>query len=312
MSKQRKLHVKNSDIAVIDNLNEDYISLTDMVTGFKDGLSLIEKWLRNKNTLEFLAVWESLNNPNFNSPEFEGIRKDAGLNRFTISVKEWSQKTNGIGVISKPGRYGGTFAHKDIAFEFGSWLSPEFKLLLIKEFQRLKDFESKALNLEWDYRRFLSKVNYKIHTDAVKENLIPLSKFPEDKKYLEYSDEADILNFALFNMTAKQWREKYPDRATLGHNIRYYADTHQLTVLSNLESYNAEMISQKIDKRERFVKLRNMAVRQMKSLRENYILGTIESPFVLQEQYQKDQKPKDQSEFNRALEGIMKVPKPKE
>ncbi len=178
-----------------------------MVSGFEGGNSLIEKWIRNKNTIEFLAVWENLHNPSFNSPEFEGIKTEAGLNRFTMSAKQWIQKTNAIGIVASAGRYGGTFAHTDIAFEFGSWLSPEFKLLLIKEFQRLKQDEFDRQNLGWDFKRLLSKVNYRIHTDSIKDTIIPKLQIPKDKEWLVYAEEADLLNIAVFGITAKQWKD---------------------------------------------------------------------------------------------------------
>ena len=203
MTKSKKITVKGTEITIINHNNTDYISLTDMIRNFEDGLSLIEKWLRNKNTVEFIGIWEQINNPIFNSLEFEGIKNEAGLNRFTLSVKKWIEKTNAIGLIAKTGRFGsGTFAHKDIAFEFGSWLSAEFKLYLIKEFQRLKEDENDRLNLGWNLQRTLAKVNYRIHTDAIKEKLIPptLSK---TKISFTYANEADLLNVALFGITAK-------------------------------------------------------------------------------------------------------------
>lgn len=233
-------------------MDDDFLSLTDMVRSYNEGGTLIENWLRNKNTIDFLGMWERLNNQDFNSVEFDGIMRMAGLNRFKLSVKQWVERTNAIGVMSKTGKFGGTFAHKDIAFEFGTWLSPEFKLILIKEFQRLKNHEAKLVNEQWDYRRFLTKVNYKVHTDSVRQNLIPILNLPKDMEWLVYADEADILNFALFGMTAKQWRQMYPERSGAGRNIRDYADLHQLTVLANLESYNSILISENVDRQERF------------------------------------------------------------
>ncbi|MDP2420266.1 KilA-N domain-containing protein [Sediminibacterium sp.] len=282
MSKNRKIQVKGVAITVSEKNSEDYISLTDMVSGFDGGNSLIEKWLRNKNTIEFLAVWENLHNPNFNSPEFEGIKTEAGLNRFTMSAKQWIQKTNAIGIVASAGRYGGTFAHTDIAFEFGSWLSPEFKLLLIKEFQRLKQDELGRQNLDWDLKRLLSKVNYRIHTDSIKDSIIPQLQTPKEKEWLVYAEEADLLNIAVFGMTAKQWKEANAEMVLQGFNIRDVADLHQLTVLSNLESYNAILIKQGIPKQQRLIELHKTAVSQMQTLRSmsNFTLDKLKSPNV--------------------------------
>ena len=217
---QRKIIVDGADIAITQMNQQDYISLTDMVKNIENGLALIEKWLRNKNTIEFLGIWEEMYNPNFNSPEFEGIKNQAGLNRFILSVKQWTERTNSIGIIAKAGRYGGTYAHKDIAFEFASWVSPQFKLYLIKEFDRLKTEEQKQLG--WDIKRNLAKINYKIHTDAIKENLIPPTLTAKQINNV-YAYEADVLNVALFGQTAKEWRTANPD---LKGNIRDYAMYH--------------------------------------------------------------------------------------
>ena len=242
------------------------ISLTDMVKNFDDGSSLIEKWLRNKNSIEFLGIWEKINNPDFNSPEFGGIMVEAGLNRFTLSVKKWAEKTNGVGLIAKTGRYNsGTYAHKDIAFEFGSWLSPEFKLYMIKEFQRLKDEESNAKRLEWDFQRTLAKINYRIHTDAIKDTLIPPIVTKEQIATI-YAIEADMLNVALFGKTAKQWREHTGDKQG---SLRDEASLEQLVVLSNLESINALLIRQGLTQTERLQKLNESAIQQMRSLLAN-------------------------------------------
>lgn len=260
--KNRTISVKGSEIAILRKEREDYISLTDMVRGFEDGLVLIEKWLRNKNTIEFIGIWEQLHNPSFNSPEFEGIKSAAGLNRFTLSVKKWIEKTNAVGMIARTGRYGGTYAHKDIAFEFGSWLSPEFKLYLIVEFQRLKDEESRALSLEWNLQRTLSKINYRIHTDAVKERLIP-PRLTKERVTAIYATEADLLNVALFGSTAREWRDTHPDQ---DGNLRDHATLEQLVVLSNLESINAVLIHQGLPQAERLTQLNIIAITQMKSL----------------------------------------------
>ncbi len=263
MSKKEKINVKGIDITIIKINKEDFISLTDMVKNIEDGLVLIERWLRNKNTIEFIGTWEEIYNPIFNSPEFEGIKSEAGLNRFTLSVKKWIEKTNAIGIMSKTGRYGGgTFAHKDIAFEFGSWISPSFKLYLIKEFQRLKDEENNRLKLEWNFQRTLAKVNYQIHTDAIKENLIP-KKLNKSQINFIYASEADLLNMALFGITAKQWRDK---NAGLDGNIRDYATIEQLVVLSNMESINALLINQNTEQSERLLQLNKVAITQMTSL----------------------------------------------
>src|SRR3989338_7902171 len=204
--KPRLVNVKGIEISIMQVNGEDYISLTDMAKSV-EGESTIKNWLRNRNTIEFLGIWENLNNPEFNLVEFDQIKKGAGLNRFTLSAKEWTERTNAKGIKAKTGRYGGTYAHKDIAFEFGSWLSPEFKLYLIKEFQRLKEDENQRLSLNWNLNRILSKLNYRIHTDAIKEHIIPLLINSEQAHFI-YADEADVLNVALFGQTAKQWREK--------------------------------------------------------------------------------------------------------
>lgn len=240
----------------------DFISLTDMVRQSESGSAVVDNWLRNKNTLEFLSVWEEIYNPGFNSLEFEEIKKDAGLNRFTMSVKQWITRTHATGLIAKTGRYGGTFAHKDIAFEFASWISPKFKLYLIKEFQRLKDEEIQAKSLEWNLTRSLSKLNYRIHTDAIVENIIPQA-ITKLQAGLIFASEADVLNMALFGITAKQWRDQNPSSKG---NMRDQASVEQLIILSNLESINAELIRQNIPQGERLLALNNTAIHQMRSL----------------------------------------------
>ena len=229
-------------------------------------------WLRNRNTMEYLGAWEQLNNPNFNYGEFATIRNQAGLNSYKISVKEWVAKTNAIGIRAVPGRYGGTYAHKDIAFEFGMWISPMFKLYLIKEFQRLKDEENEKLKLGWDLKRNLTKINYKIHTDAIKEHIVP--RLTEKDIKFVYASEADILNKALFGMTASQWRESNSDKEG---NMRDYADVYQLVCLANLETHNAEFIKQGIIQGERVKRLNEIAITQMKSLTENLNVKKLES-----------------------------------
>lgn len=243
---------------------QDYISLTDMLKA-KDGDFFISDWLRNRNTVEFLGIWEKINNPDFNYGEFAAIKSKAGLNSYKISVKEWVEKTNAIGLKATAGRYGGTYAHKDIAFEFGMWISPEFKIYLIKEFQRLKTEEEQRKSLGWDAKRTLAKVNYKIHTDAVKKYLVPRQVSSKDTK-ITYANEADVLNMALFGMTAKEWRVKYSRKKG---NIRDYSTVEQLVVLSNLESFNAEFIRMDLSQGERLKKLNEIAIMQMKSLLES-------------------------------------------
>ena len=257
-----KINVEGSEISIIAIDDKDYISLTDMVRNIENGLALIEKWLRNKNTIEFLGIWEEMYNSDFNSLEFEGIKNEAGLNRFVLSVKQWVEKNNSIGIVAKAGRYGGTYAHKDIAFEFASWVSPYFKLYLIKEFERLKEEEQKKLG--WDIKRNLAKINYRIHTDAIKNNLIP-EKLPKEKINIIYANEADILNMALFGMTAKEWRDENPN---LKGNIRDYADISQLVCLSNLENLNAVFINEGMKQSDRLRKLNSIAIEQMKILSE--------------------------------------------
>lgn len=238
-----------------------YISLTDMLKA-KDGDFFISDWLRNRNTVEFLGIWESVNNPNFNYGEFAIIRGQAGLNSYKISVREWVEKTRAIGIKATAGRYGGTYAHVDIAFEFGMWISAEFKVYLIKEFQRLKEEETNRLKLEWNLQRTLAKVNYRIHTDAIKENLIPKELTRQQITFI-YANEADLLNVALFGVTAKEWRDANPDKEG---NIRDEAGIEQLVVLSNLESINAVLIRQGLGQSERLLQLNRIAITQMKSL----------------------------------------------
>ena len=261
MTKNKTINVKGTHITIIKEGKQDYISLTDMMKA-KDGDFFISDWLRNRNTVEFLGIWESVYNPDFNYGEFAIIKSQAGLNNYKISVKEWQQKTNSIGLKATAGRYGGTYAHPDIAFEFGMWVSAEFKIYLIKEFQRLKADENDHLKLTWNLQRTLAKVNYHIHTDAIKGKLIPpaLSK---EKINFAYADEADMLNMALFGMTAKQWRDKNPNAEG---NIRDAAGIEQLVVLSNMESINAVLIHQGLKQNERLEQLNKIAITQMKSL----------------------------------------------
>ena len=263
----KKITVTNIDISIsVRPDNNDYICLTDMAH-FKDRERtnyIIQNWMRLRSTIDFLGLWEKLNNPNFKGIEFDAFKMESGTNSFTLTPKQWIEKTKAIGIISKPGRYGGTFAHKDIAFEFGTWLSPEFKLYLIKEYQRLKEAESHPLLSEWNVKRILSKVNYSIHTDAIKDFIIP--KVEDFNQKLVYADEADLLNMALFGKTAKQWREYSPEK---DGNIRDYATIEQLVVLSNLESINAVLIHQGLPQQERLKQLNQTAIQQMKSLIKN-------------------------------------------
>ncbi len=259
MSKLQKIEVQGTKITVSSIHAEDYISLTDMLKA-KDGDFFISDWLRNRNTVEYLGIWERIHNPDFNYGEFATIKSQAGLNSYKISVKQWVAKTNAIGLTAKAGRYGGTYAHKDIAFEFGMWISPEFKIYLVKEFQRLKDDERKQLG--WDIKRNLAKINYRIHTDAIKENLLP-PELTSKQVQLVYASEADVLNMALFGMTATQWRDEHPDEKG---NIRDFANVSELVCLSNLENLNALFMSEEIDQSDRLTKLNQIAIQQMKLL----------------------------------------------
>ena len=267
MSKTIKIQVEDKEISIIKRNEQDYICLTDMLKA-KDGNFFITDWLRNRNTLEFLSVWEKIHNPNFNYGEFAIIRNQSGLNSFKVSVKEWVKKTNAIGIFSKAGRYGGTYAHKDIAFEFGTWISPTFKLYLITEYQRLKEIETNQYSLEWNFKRIISKANYHIHTDAVKKHILPKKDYDKNKEWLIYAEEADLLNIALFNCTAKDWREANTEYAKKGMNIRDLASINELAVLSNLESLNAEMIKSGINKENRYLKLKEIATYQLTILNE--------------------------------------------
>ena len=254
-----EMNVLNQKISYIKIDDEDYISITDMLKS-KDGDFFVSDWLRNRNTVEFLGIWEEIHNPNFNYGEFAIIKSHAGLNNYKISVKEWTEKTNAIGIISKAGRYGGTYAHRDIAFEFGMWISPKFKLLLIKEFERLKSEEQKQIG--WNAKRELSKINYRIHTDAIKNNLIPKQLTKKQINFV-YAEEADVLNMALFGLTAKEWRAQNPN---LDGNIRDYATINELICLANLENLNSVFINEGLKQSERLEKLNKIAISQMQIL----------------------------------------------
>ena len=258
-----KINVQDTDVTIIQIENADYISITD-IAKFKtaEPNAVIGNWMRNRNTIEYLGIWESLYNPAFKPLEFEGFKKEAGLNAFTLSPSKWIEATNAIGMITKSGRYGGTFAHKDIAFKFASWISIEFELYVIKEFQRLKEQEQAQLG--WSAKRELSKINYHIHTDAVKHNLIPEELTPQQISIV-YASEADVLNMALFGTTAKQWRDANSD---LKGNIRDYATINELICLSNMENINAVFINEQISQPERLQKLNQIAIQQMRVLQE--------------------------------------------
>lgn len=268
--KTSSILVQDVPVTVMSIDQRDYISLTDMAKARTDAgraADVIKNWLRARSTLEFLGTWEIMYNPDFKVVEFDHFKSEAGLHTFTLSAKEWIESTHAIGMYVQAGRYGGTYAHKDIAFEFGSAISPIFKLYLLKEYQRLKDEENDRLKLEWDAKRFLSKNNYLIHTDAIKNYVLPQSNHSKSTEWLVYADEADLLNVALFGCTAKEWRDANPVLAAK-QNIRDFASIAQLTVLSNLETHNAEMIKQGIDKAERFDRLKQIAVYQLRVLTE--------------------------------------------
>ncbi len=268
MIKSKKIVVKNISVGFIPHPTNDYISLTD-IARYRDNERtnyIIQNWMRTRNTVDFLGLWEKLHNPNFNSIEFDAFRNEAGSNSFSLTPQRWIEKTNAVGLVSKAGRYGGgTYAHKDLAFEFASWISPEFKLYLIKEFQRLKEEENERLLLGWDIKRTLTKLNYKIHTDAIKENLIP-GRITKEQANMIFATEADLLNKALFGMTAQEWRDRNPKKEG---NMRDYADVIQLVCLANLEALNAEFIRQSLPQGERLNMLNEIAIIQIRSLLNN-------------------------------------------
>ncbi len=269
MSKQ-KINVNEIEIVLYKKNEEEFISLTDMAK-FRDSERtnyIIQNWMRTRSTIEFIGLWEQLHNPNFKRIEFDAFRNESGSNSFTLTPKKWIETTNSIGIISKSGRYGGTYAHKDIAFEFASWISPTFKLYLITEYQRLKEVETNQYNLEWNVKRILSKTNYHIHTDAVKNFILPNKNYEKDKEWIVYAEEADLLNVALFNCTAKDWRVANPDLVKKSMNIRDIASINELAILSNLETINAQMIKEKINKNNRFFKLKEIAKYQLSVLND--------------------------------------------
>jgi len=286
MPKQYKdtIRANGTEIAVISfGGGDDYISLTDIARyrNPDEPKDVVKNWMRSRSTIEFLGLWEFLNNPNFKGVEFDTFKNEAGSNAFTMSPQKWINSTNAIGIKSRPGNKGGTFAHKDIAFEFASWVSPEFKLYIIKDYQRLKEDESSRLSLNWNLRRTLAKTNYKIHTDAIKEHLIP-ENVSKQQTSITYANEADVLNVALFGMTAKEWRERNPERKS-GENIRDHASLEQHIILTNLESYNAEMIRQGLSQPERLEKLNKAAITQARSLSNNPSLKRLSDTKLLSE-----------------------------
>jgi len=259
--KKLSIEVQGTKVSILSTNESDFICLTDMAKKFS-GDDLIYSWMRNRNTLEFLGIWEQIHNPNFKGGEFETFKKEAGLNSFHLTPRKWINSTHAIGIQSRAGKNGGTYGHKDIAFEFGSWLNPTFKLYLIKEFQRLKEDEGRRVSQEWNFKRTLSKLNYRIHTDAIKTHIIP-KIISHEQSHFVYANEADVLNTALFGKTAREWREAHPD---LEGNIRDYANVIQLVVLANLEAMNAEFIRMGISQSERLKKLNEIAIIQLKSL----------------------------------------------
>lgn len=272
MARSKTINIDGNEIAILTQENQaDFISLTDMAKSQLQDIVII-KWLSLKNTIEYLGEWESLYNPSFNYTEFGIIKNAAGSNNFVLSVKQWIAATNAIGITSKAGRYGGTYAHKDLAFHFGMWISPKFQLLLIKEYQRLKSDENNRLQLEWDLQRTLSKINYRIHTDAIKENIVP--KLSKVQLNFVYANEADILNVALFGITAKQWREDNPKAKG---NMRDEASLEQLIVLSNMESINALLIQQGLSQKERLIQLNKVATGQMNSLLQSKVIKKLDN-----------------------------------
>jgi hypothetical protein len=270
--KNREIEVLDTPVKVARITEEDFISLTDIARHRDKNRTddLVRNWIRNRNTVEFLGIWEQIHNPDFKPVEFDGFRKQAGLNSFTLTPKQWIERTRAVGIVSRAGRYGGTFAHSDIAFEFASWISVEFKLYLIKEFQRLKESEQEQLG--WDIRRNLARINYRIHTDAIKQNLIPLELTPQQVNFV-YANEADVLNMALFGVTAKQWRDARPDKKG---NIREFANGAQLVCLANMESLNALMINDGIPQGERLNRLNRMAREQMRILLADHGIKQLE------------------------------------
>lgn len=298
-----KINVQDKEISLLQVGNEVYVSLTDIIKG-EEGSDHIKNWMRNRNTVEYLGLWESLNNPDhFKGVEFDTFRKEAGLNSFTLTPKKWIDATGAIGIVSKAGAGGGTYAHKDIALEFCTWLSPLFKLLVLKEFQRLKELET--IQGKWDIRRYLSKVNYKLQTDAIKNVLIPIRNLPTDKEGIVYAEEADLLYYAMFGKTSKQWRTENPELHLKGFNMRDFMNTHQLIVLANLENLNSAMLNTgTVNKADRLKALRDAAISQIKSLENSAYQDheNIDSP---------NKKAMTLNTFDKSLKGLLSVPPPK-
>jgi hypothetical protein len=312
MSSITKLIVQGKEISVTNVNNDDYICLTDMVKAKDDdkrAADIIKNWIRNRGTIEFLGTWEGIYNKNFKVVEFDHFRKEAGLPTFTMSITNWVEKTNAIGIFSKSGKFGGTYAHKDIAFEFGAAISPIFKLYVIKEYQRLKDIEANQYGVEWNFKRVLSKVNYHIHTSAVKEYIIPKAGYTQAKEWLLYADEADLLNLVLFGCTAKQWRDNNPRRVLNGENIRDMASINELALLSNIESLNSILIKNGLPKKDRYRILKETVKDQKKTLDSIDFMKTIKkennSTFIDKE------KQLSQPSFDQQLKGLLSVPPPK-
>jgi hypothetical protein len=309
-SKLTKIVVQGTEI----NIENDFICLTDMVKAKgadARAADVIKNWIRGRGTIEFLGTWETIYNPNFKVVEFDHFRKEAGLPTFTMSVSTWVEATKAIGIYSKLGKTGGTYAHKDIAFEFGAAISPIFKLYIVKEYQRLKEIESNQYGLEWNVKRILSKANHYIHTEAVKNYIVPKAGYTQAKEWLLYADEVDLLNIALFGITAKRWRETYPDRALNGENLRDMASINELAILSNLESLNSILIKNGLPKKERFKILRETVVDQRKTLDSLDTIKTLKkethSTFV---DYQSNQK-KNEPTFDQKLTILLNTPPPR-
>ena len=312
MSKLSKMTVQGTEINITSINNDDYICLTDMVKAKADdtrAADIIKNWIRNRGTIEFLGTWESIYNHNFKVVEFDHFRKEAGLPMFTLSVSQWVEKTGAIGIFSKMGKLGGTYAHRDIAFEFGAAISPIFKLYVIKEYQRLKEIESDKYGIEWNFKRILSKANYHIHTNAIKTYIVPKAGYTQAKEWLLYADEADLLNIVLFGTTAKQWRDDNATRVLNGENIRDMASINELAILSNLESLNSILIKNGLSKKDRFKILRETVIDQKKTLDSIDILKTIKkdnnSTFI---DHQK--KNSEHNTFDQQLKGLLNVPPP--
>lgn len=277
MAKNKVINVNGTQIAITNTNEQDYLCLTDMTKSFEGGSRLIEKWINNKSTIEFLGVWERLNNSDFNSPEFGGIYAETGSNKFYISIKKFINKTNAIGLMAKTGRFGGTYAHKDIAYHFGMWLSPEFNLLVIKEFQRLKEEELKYLKSpEWLHRRFLTKANYTLHTDAIKEYILPKLNIPKEYEGKIYADEAELLNMAVFGYTSKEWSENNQEKVLRGENIRDNASNIQLIALNNAQILSKELIRRNIPASQRLQIIREATIDSIKSLENSPTIKALE------------------------------------